>query len=92
VGAGHPPDERYTGPAIHGASRAAGGGHQIFNGTRETVRFLAFSTNGEPDIVIHPDSGKVGASQRLPDGGGLRAIFRQDSAADYYDGEQPPGA
>jgi uncharacterized cupin superfamily protein len=72
--------------------RGEGGGHQIVNRTEETVRFLAFSTNGEPDIVIYPDSGKVGAFERLPDGGGLWTIFRQDSAADYYDGEQPPGA
>jgi hypothetical protein len=30
------------------------------------------------------------ASERLPDGGGLRAIFRMQDAVDYYDGEVPP--
>jgi uncharacterized cupin superfamily protein len=70
--------------------RGEGGGHQLVNRTAETVRFLAFSTNGEPDIVIYPDSGKLGASQRLPDGGGLRAMFRIADTVDYYDAEQPP--
>jgi uncharacterized cupin superfamily protein len=70
--------------------RGEEGGHQLVNNTQETVRFLAFSTNGEPDLVIYPDSGKVGAFQRLPDGGGLRAMFRSGEAVDYYDGEQPP--
>jgi uncharacterized cupin superfamily protein len=72
--------------------RGEGGGHQIVNRTQDTVRFLAFSTNGEPDIVVYPDSGKVGAFERLPDGAGLWAMFREDGAVDYYDGEQPPGA
>ena len=40
--------------------RGEGGGHQLVNRTRETVRFLAFSTNGEPDIVIYPTRGKPG--------------------------------
>ncbi len=70
--------------------RGERGGHQLLNRTRETVRFLAFSTSGEPDVVIYPDSGKLGAFERLPDGGGLRALFRTADAVDYYDGEQPP--
>ena len=70
--------------------RGEHGGHQLVNRTAETVRFLSFSTNGEPDLVIYPDSGKLGAYERLPDGGGLRALFRFDDAVDYHDGEQPP--
>ncbi len=70
--------------------RGEHGGHQLVNRTGETVRFLAFSTHGEPDIVIRPDSGTLNASERLPDGGGLRAIFRMQDAVDYYDGEVPP--
>jgi hypothetical protein len=54
------------------------------------VRFLAFSTNGEPDIVIYPDSNKLGALERLPPGAGLRAMFRLSDTVDYYEGEQPP--
>ena len=33
---------------------------------------------------------KLGAFERLPAGGGLRAMFRTEDAVDYYDGEQPP--
>lgn len=70
--------------------RGEEGGHQLVNRTSETVRFLAFSTNGEPDLVVYPDSGKIGAFERLPDGGGLWAMFRTAEAVDYYAGEQPP--
>jgi uncharacterized cupin superfamily protein len=70
--------------------RGEAGAHQITNRTGETVRFLAISTNGEPDIVLYPDSGKVGAAERLPQGGGFRKLFRLADEADYYDGEQPP--
>lgn len=71
--------------------RGEHGAHQLVNRTGETVRFLAFSTNGEPDIVIRPDSGTLGAYERLADGGGLRAVFRAADTVDYYEGEQPPG-
>ncbi len=70
--------------------RGEDGAHQLVNRTEETVRFLAFSTNGEPDLVIYPDSGKVGAFQRLADGGGLWAMFRAADAVDYYEDERPP--
>ena len=71
--------------------RGEEGAHQIVNRTEERVRFLAFSTNGDPDIVLQPDSGKLGAFERLPDGGGLRAWFRRSDEAGYWDGEEPPG-
>ncbi|HEY2537032.1 MAG TPA: cupin domain-containing protein [Solirubrobacteraceae bacterium] len=70
--------------------RGERGAHQLVNRTAETVRFLAFSTNGEPDIVIRPDSGTLGAYERQADGGGLRAVFRAGDAVDYYEGEHPP--
>lgn len=70
--------------------RGEHGAHQLVNRTDEPVRFLAFSTSGEPDIVVYPDSGKVGAFERTPAGGGLRMMFRDGDAVDYYDGEQPP--
>jgi uncharacterized cupin superfamily protein len=70
--------------------RGEQGGHQLVNLTQNTVRFLAFSTNGEPDIVIRPDSGTLGAYERLSDGGGLRAVFRAADTIGYFEGEQPP--
>ena len=71
--------------------RGEDGAHQIVNRTGETVRFLAFSSSGEPDVVLQPDSGKVGAFERRPEGGGMRLWFRVEDQRDYYDGESPPG-
>ena len=62
------------------------GAHQLVNRRGEVVRFLAFS-NQQPDIVVYPESGKVAAFERRPDGGGLRKIFRDADAVDYWDGE-----
>lgn len=70
--------------------RGERGAHQLINSSEQVVRFLSFSTSGEPDIVIYPDSGKLGAFERAPDGSGLRAMFRLDDSVDYYEGEQPP--
>lgn len=70
--------------------RGEQGAHQIVNRSDAPVRFLAFSTNGEPDIILQPDSGKLGAFERRPDGAGLRAWFRREDEVDYYDGEAAP--
>jgi uncharacterized cupin superfamily protein len=64
--------------------------HQLVNRGEETVRFLAFSSTGEPDIVVYPDSGKVGARERGPRDDALNATFHMDDSVDYYDGEEPP--
>jgi uncharacterized cupin superfamily protein len=68
------------------------GAHQVFNATDEQATFLALSSNGRPDIVVYPDSGKISASERRPDGSGLREYFRATDAVDYWDGEVPPAA
>ncbi len=70
--------------------RGEEGGHQLFNATDRTVRFLRLSTSGEPDIVSYPDSGKLGAFERLPQGGGIWSLFRVADEVDYYDGVEPP--
>jgi uncharacterized cupin superfamily protein len=70
--------------------RGEQGAHQIVNRSDGVIRFLAFSTNGDPDIVLQPDSGKVGAFERQPDGGGLRIWLRRQDEVDYYDGETAP--
>jgi uncharacterized cupin superfamily protein len=80
-----------TGEAVSFA-RGERGAHQLVNRGSERVRFLAISTNGEPDLVIYPDSAKLGAAERLPAGGGFRKYFRLDSEVDYYDRETPPGS
>ncbi len=70
--------------------RGDGGAHQLLNRSGATVRFLAFSTNGDPDVVVYPDSGKVGSFERRPRGGGHEMLHRIADAVDYYDGERPP--
>jgi uncharacterized cupin superfamily protein len=72
--------------------RGEAGAHQIFNPTDEEVRFLAVSSHGAPDIVVYPDSNKIGASERKPDGGGLHAFFDRDDEVDYWQSETPPVA
>jgi uncharacterized cupin superfamily protein len=67
------------------------GAHQISNPTEAEVRFLAVSTNGAPDIVVYPDSNKISASERLPEGGGLHTFFDLDSQVGYWEGESAPG-
>ncbi|HEV7774736.1 MAG TPA: cupin domain-containing protein [Conexibacter sp.] len=67
------------------------GAHQLRNDTDERVRFLALSSSGRPDVIVYPDSNKVGVGERLPHGGGLRAFFPADTAVDYWHGEPPRG-
>lgn len=66
------------------------GAHQISNGTDETVTFVAISSHGRPDVIVYPDSNKIGVGERLPRGGGLRAFFHAEKRVDYWDREQPP--
>jgi uncharacterized cupin superfamily protein len=66
------------------------GAHQLINRSAETVAFLAISSHGRPDVVVYPDSDKVGVGERLPRGGGLRAFFRRSDTVDYWDREPPP--
>jgi uncharacterized cupin superfamily protein len=65
------------------------GAHQILNRSEEAVTFLAISSHGRPDVVVYPDSDKIGFGERLPKGGGLRAFFRRGDSVDYFDGEGP---
>jgi uncharacterized cupin superfamily protein len=66
------------------------GAHQLLNKSAETVAFLAISSHGPPDVVVYPDSDKLGVGERLPRGGGLRAFFRRSDEVDYWEGENPP--
>ncbi len=70
--------------------RGERGAHQLHNRSEQPARFLALSTNGEPDAVVYPDSDKIAVNERLPHGGGLKAMFRLEDAVDYGEGERPP--
>ena len=66
--------------------RGEEGAHQLANRTEETVRFLAVSTSGDPDVVLYLDAGKLGAAERRQDGAGVTRFFFIDSAVDYWEG------
>jgi uncharacterized cupin superfamily protein len=66
------------------------GAHQLLNETDENITFIAISSSGRTDVVMYPDSGKIGFGDRLPRGGGLRAFFRSEDRVDYWAGEEPP--
>ena len=61
------------------------GAHQIVNKSEETIRFLAFSNSGAPEIVFQLDMGKIGAFERPIDGGGVSLWFRESDALGYFD-------
>jgi uncharacterized cupin superfamily protein len=68
------------------------GAHQIANRTDEPIRLLIVSEMVGPDVVVYPDSGKVGARENAPGSPpvGLRQTFRSSDQVDYWDGESPP--
>jgi len=68
----------------------APGAHQILNRTSESATFVAISSSGRPDVVVYPDSGKMGAGERLPRSDGMWAFFRRGDEVDYWEGESPP--
>jgi uncharacterized cupin superfamily protein len=64
--------------------------HQIVNTSNEELRFLAFSTMGEMDIVEYPDSGKMAAAAGVKGADFRTATYRalgRITPADYYEGE-----
>ena len=68
------------------------GAHQVVGASDEPAHVLLVSQMTTPELTLYPDSGKLGAFDELgrAAGEGFRALFRLDSAVDYYDGEQPP--
>jgi uncharacterized cupin superfamily protein len=69
------------------ALQASGPVHQLVNTGSVPVEYLAFSTMISPEVVEYPDSGKVGALVGTWKAPILRAIFKKDQQAGYYDGE-----
>ena len=66
------------------------GAHQVRCGGPTALRFLAVSTNGNPDIVLYPDSDKLGAFERRSDGSGVWEVYRRADVVDYWTGESAP--
>jgi uncharacterized cupin superfamily protein len=68
------------------------GAHQLANRSEEPVRILMISEMVEPEIVVYPDSGKVGVREHPPGSGrgGRRENFHSSDSVDYWEDERPP--
>lgn len=73
--------------------RGEHGAHTVGNDTKQPVRFLMLSEMNAPDVMLYPDTGKVGVISRPPGSPGdeeeLAAWFRLGDQVDYWEGEQP---
>jgi uncharacterized cupin superfamily protein len=68
------------------------GAHQLINSSEAALRYLCFSTMVEPDVMVYPDSGKVGIFGGAAPGGPkeertFSKFLRGDAEVGYYDGE-----
>ncbi len=70
----------------------ARGAHQIINRADDTARFLIVSEMAAPEVVVYPDSGKIGARDTPPGGdpGEVAGYFFADDSVDYFEGEPEP--
>jgi len=62
--------------------------HQIVNDTETVLRYLCFSTMEAPDVMVYPDSGKVGIFGGAAPGGPKEVrtfskFLRGDAEVDY---------
>jgi uncharacterized cupin superfamily protein len=64
------------------------GAHQIINRSDEPARVLLVSNLALPRSAVQPDSGKI--MVRWGPNPVESLWFRQDDAADYWDGEEKP--
>lgn len=68
------------------------GGHRVVNDGDEPLRYLSVSTMRDPDVVVYPDSGKLGVFAGAPPGGDeerrdVSGYYRIGDDVDYWDGE-----
>jgi uncharacterized cupin superfamily protein len=71
----------------------ASSAHQIVNTGAGELRYLAFSTRLDPDVVEYPDSNKFAVASMVPADKGLVAaklvyIGRREGSLGYFDGEE----
>ena len=71
----------------------ADGAHQLVNTSGAPLRYLCFSTMIEPDVMVYPDSRKVGVFGGTAPGGSKEErtyakFLREDAEVGYYDGEE----
>lgn len=64
-----------------------GTAHQLINTGSEPLRYLAISSELDPEICEYPDSGKVGVWADEPGGEGFFHMARSGAPIDYWDSE-----
>jgi uncharacterized cupin superfamily protein len=69
------------------------GAHQIINTSDEPLRYLCLSTMVEPDVLVYPDSRKIGLFAGSAPGGPkekrtLHKYLRADAEVSYFDNEE----
>jgi uncharacterized cupin superfamily protein len=67
--------------------------HEIVNSSEAVLRYLCFSTMVEPDVMVYPDSGKVGIFGGAAPGGRkeertFSKFLRGDAEVGYYEVEE----
>ncbi|KRT66411.1 MAG: cupin domain-containing protein [Candidatus Dadabacteria bacterium CSP1-2] len=72
---------------------AGSGAHQIINSSDNILRYLCFSTMLEPDVIVYPDSNKIGIFVGSAPGGPkekrtVHKYLRGDAEVDYWDVEE----
>jgi uncharacterized cupin superfamily protein len=71
--------------------RGPRGAHKLENRTHEPSRYLMISEMNAPDVMVYPDSKKIGVISRPPGSRGdedvLAAWFRLGDQVDYWEGE-----
>jgi len=82
-----------TGDVMSAPSGDVATAHQIVNTGSGELRYLAFSTRLDPEIVEYPDSNKFAVASMVPAdkgliGAKLAYIGRRDSSLSYFDGEE----
>ncbi|RBI63807.1 cupin [halophilic archaeon] len=68
------------------------GAHRVVNDSDEPLTYLMVSTMNDPDVLVYPDSEKVGVFAGSPPGGREtrthHAYYRREDAVDYWSGEE----
>jgi uncharacterized cupin superfamily protein len=68
------------------------GGHRVLNDSDDPLQYLMVSTMDEPEVIVYPDSEKIGVYVDSPPGGsGERSVhgyYRRDDDIDYWEDEE----
>lgn len=61
--------------------------HRLINSSDRTLKYLCFSTQIDPEVVVYPDSNKVAIAVGPPRKRIFAGVYRMESGVDYYDRE-----